>query len=262
LLFTVAWGESYSQSTKISLNLRDVPVRRVIQEIEQKTDFYFLYQDEVLDRQQRITIEMENVLLEQVIEQLEKQASVIAEVSENQIVLKRVVAENRIVNDQQQKQISGFVSDQNGQPLPGVTVIVRGTTTGTVTNADGEFTLTILDEAEVLVFSFVGMKSREVSVVGKNMITVLLEEEAIGLQEVVAVGYGTQKKANLTGSVSSVKMGELEMIPSANTALLLQGRLPGVTVTSGGAQPGKDDPQIRIRGIGTLGNNNPMVIVD
>jgi len=162
-----------------------------------------------------------------------------------------------------QTTITGKVIDSSQQGLPGVSVVVKGTTTGTVTQIDGTFTLSVPESTGTLVFSFIGMKTTEELINGRTTINVTLEEETIGVDEVVVVGYGTQKKANLTGAVSAVDFSELESRPAANTATLLQGQMSGVQVSNFSNQPGNDDPEIRIRGMGTLNaGQEPLVIVD
>ncbi len=159
--------------------------------------------------------------------------------------------------------VRGVVTDAAG-PVPGVNVVVAGSTSlGTMTGMDGSYSLPSVPVGSVLQFSFVGYTTQEVTVGDAEVINVFLVEDTNLLEELVVVGYGTQKKANLTGSVASVTSREIENIPAANAASLLQGRLPGVTITSNGAQPGNDSPQIRVRGIGTLSDNNdPMVLID
>lgn len=162
-----------------------------------------------------------------------------------------------------QQTITGTVVDQQGEPLPGVTVVVKGTTQGTVTNVNGTYSIGVPSGEATLVFSFVGMRTAEEPVNGRTTINVTLQEQAIGVDEVVVVGYGTQKKANLTGAVSSVNFTELESRPASNTSTLLQGQMAGVQVSTFRNQPGEDDPEIRVRGVGTLNSgSNPLVIVD
>lgn len=162
----------------------------------------------------------------------------------------------------QSAQITGRVTDSEGVPLPGVSVIIKSTTTGTVTDIDGNYVLDA-SKGNVVVFSFIGMESKEIVVGAEKIINVVLANASIGVDEVVVVGYGSQKKANLSGSVSSVNLDELENRPSPNTATMLQGQMSGVTVSSFSSQPGKDNPEIRIRGIGSLNaGSQPLVIVD
>ena len=163
-----------------------------------------------------------------------------------------------------QMSVSGKVlSGDDNEPLPGVNVILKGTATGTVTDVQGMYEINAPDSESVLVFSSVGYVTHEITVGTQSVINLTLAPDLTQLEEIVVVGYGTQKKENLTGAVSAIDMTDIETVPVANTATLLQGRLPGVTVQSFDPQPGKDNPQIRIRGIGTFNSGQePLVIVD
>jgi len=139
---------------------------------------------------------------------------------------------------QQKKQITGKVVDSDNLPLPGVGVLVKNSTIGTVTNPDGDFLLEVPENAEVLQFSFVGMKSQEVAISGKTTFKVVLEIDAIGLEEVVAVGYGNQQKKDITGAVSSVKSENFNKGVVSSPEQLLQGKISGVNITSSSGAPG------------------------
>ncbi len=163
----------------------------------------------------------------------------------------------------QQRTVTGKVTDASGQPLPGVTVVTKGTTQGTVTDVDGQYTLPNIEEDATLVFSFVGMLTKEVLVENQTQINMTLEQDVIGLEEVVAIGYGVQKKTTVTGSISTIKGEELAEMPVPNISHAMAGKLAGVSMRSeDGAQPGMDNPDIHIRGIVTTGNNSPLVVVD
>lgn len=161
----------------------------------------------------------------------------------------------------QERTVTGKVYDAAGEPIIGASVVIQGTTQGTITDIDGAFQLKV-QPSQTLVVSFLGYKDVILPVGNKNDFKITLEEDSKKLDEVVVVGYATQKKVNLTGSVASVSAKDIQDIPVANTATLLQGRLPGLVLTQNGAQAGNDNPEIRIRGIGTFGNNNPMVLID
>jgi len=164
----------------------------------------------------------------------------------------------------QQLTIHGKVVDRQGSPLPGVTIVLKGTSQGVITDSQGNYTFSEIPSNANLLFSFVGMKTQEISVQGQNLINVVMIDASIGLEEVVAVGYGTQKKANLTGAVETVNSDKIDWKPVGQTSMALQGVAPGVTVTQSSGQPGKDGGTIRIRGIGTLGTagQNPLVLID
>ncbi|MDO6518313.1 SusC/RagA family TonB-linked outer membrane protein [Zobellia uliginosa] len=163
------------------------------------------------------------------------------------------------VKDAFQSTITGTVLDSSGLPLPGANVIVKGTTIGTQTDFDGNYSLNAEDGA-ILVFSYIGFKNQEVTLNGQTTVDVTMVEDAAALEEVVVVGYGTQRKQDLTGAVSVVKVDELAQQPSGQVTSQLQGRVSGVTITGGG-QPG-ESPQIKIRGSNTFGNNTPLYVVD
>jgi len=160
----------------------------------------------------------------------------------------------------QQTPVSGKVTDSKGETLPGVTIVEKGTPNGTITSVDGTYTITVSAKA-TLVFSFVGMKTKEKAVNGEETIDVQLLEENVGLEQVVVTGYQTQRKADLTGAVSVVEVGELQEMPNNNISQSLQGRVAGVTISTDGS-PSGSNTTIRIRGIGTLNDNDPLYVID
>lgn len=164
----------------------------------------------------------------------------------------------------QEHQVSGTVTSKlDGSPLPGVNVLVKGTSRGVVTDNNGTYTVSVSDQSSVLVFSFIGFISREVPVSGRTVIDVDMEEDVQRLEELVIVGYGTQEKVNLTGSVGTVNFDKvLENRPITNASQSLGGQLPGVWVTQTSGQPGTDEAVMRIRGWGTLNNAEPMVVIN
>ncbi len=166
------------------------------------------------------------------------------------------------VLDVQQSVVSGKVTDSNGAPLPGVTVVVKGTNNGVITDTDGNFSLSDVSSDNVLVFSFIGMQSQEVNVGNQSVINVTMEVDVIGIEEVVTIGYGVQKKTTVTGAISTVKGEELAKVPVPNISQALAGKLAGVSMRPNGGQPGFDDPDIHIRGVVTTGNSDPLVVVD
>ena len=161
---------------------------------------------------------------------------------------------------QQTIKVKGQVVDQGGEPLIGATVRVKGAQSGSVTDMDGNFQIDAASNA-VLVVSYVGYKDREIAVRGRAIIDqITLDSDDNVLEQVVVVGYGTQKKADLTGSVSVVNADELKRVSHSNISSMLEGKVAGVQITTDG-QPGAD-PSVRIRGLGTFGSSNPLYVVD
>lgn len=161
-----------------------------------------------------------------------------------------------------QKQISGIVSDQSGNPIPGVNVAVKGTTTGTISDFDGKYVLEVPSDATTLAFSFVGMKNQDVAISGKSVINVVMETSEIGLDEVVVVGYGKQLKTDLTGSIAKVSTEDIKNIPAASFESTIQGKTAGVFVESGSGKVGQGI-KMRIRGSSSISaSNQPLYVVD
>ncbi|UZD21731.1 TonB-dependent receptor [Algoriphagus halophytocola] len=160
----------------------------------------------------------------------------------------------------QSRNVSGTITSSTGEAMPGVNVLIKGTTTGTASDIDGNFSLTVPSDESILVFSFIGYTSKEVRVGNSSQLSVVLEEDLSSLSEVVVVGYGTQERAKVTGAISSVGSEEIRALPVPSLASALQGRAAGVAVTNTGS-PGTN-PLVRIRGIGTVGNNDPLYVID
>jgi TonB-linked SusC/RagA family outer membrane protein len=246
---------TYSQNVRLSLNLKNVAIRDVLQEIEDRSEFYFMYDATKVDVSQRVNVECNNMLVTEILDQIFGKTGINYAVNNRQIALN---SDNYIFSSiQSDQKVTGKVTDSSGEALPGVTVVVKGTTSGTITNASGNYSLANVPSNATLVFSFVGMRTQEIGVDGKLQVNVKMEEEAIGLEEVVAVGYGTQKKVNLTGALASVGNEEIKSISTANMVTGLAGKLPGLRVTQRTGEPGSYTTAYDIRGFGT-----PLVVVD
>jgi len=261
VLAAQAWATTtYSQQTRLSLNMKGSKVIDVLNEIEDKSEFYFLFNQKLVDVERRVDIEVKQENIEVILSRLFDHTNVSYLVMDRQIVLTTAQAETPA--GQQHKTVTGKVTDKAGLPLPGVTVLVKGTSNGTITDVEGTYSLSNIPAEATLVFSFVGMKSQEVVVKDQTTVNITLTDETIGIEEVVAIGYGTQKKVNLTGAVSSVTSKELKARPITNMSNALSGLATGIQINQGSGQPGRDGATIRIRGIGTLGNANPLILID
>ena len=249
--------KSYTQEARISLSVKEMKLEDILMQIENKSMYRFAYNKSEVNVDQSYSLNINNAEIDQLLNQLFSQTGIRYKIIDRQIIL---TTSEEIIN-QQQKSVSGKVTDSQGNSLPGVSVVIKGTTVGTITDADGRFSLPKVPENGVLQFSFVGMKMREVSAAGKSTIAVTLEEEAIGIEEVVAVGYGTVKKSDLTGSIGTVKSDLIVNRKTTQLSQALAGSVAGVLVTRNGGTPGAE-ASIRIRGITTIGNNDPLVIID
>lgn len=252
---------SYAQTRRLNLQFQDNSLKEVLQILEDQTDFSFIYKDELIDSETRITGSFKETSITEVLQHILQKERLTYTIKGKAIVILPNDQEVNVV--QKNLAVSGKVTDSSGTPLPGVTVIVRGTTTGTVTDVQGSYRLTSVPDNAILVFSFIGMKMQELAVAGKQQINVVLEEETIGIEEVVAVGYSVQKKANLTGSVATIGENMLENRPVTNSMAALQGAAPGLVVTRNSGQPGNEEYKMNIRGFSSVnGTNQALVIID
>ncbi len=257
-------GKTYSQTKTLTLQMENCAVKEALAEIERQSEFRIMYSSKFVDVNREVSLDIKNQKIESVLNTLFAGTDVSYTIKDRFIVLitPELLYESSLAV-MQQRTISGTVTDESGgQPLPGVTVVVKGTTQGTVTNADGEYSLNNLPDDATLVFSFVGMRTQEVEVGNQTSIDVIMKVDAIGLEEVVAIGYGIQKKSSLTSAVATIKGDEFKLTPITSTSNALTGRLNGVMSQQWSGEPGKDNSTIRIRGVGTLGNASALVIVD
>ncbi len=253
---------SYSQQAKLSLDMTNVRLEQVFDEIETISDFYFLYNRNMIDVDRKVDLKIEEKSISNILESIFEDTEVSFSIKERQVLLiKNDVDKKNIIN--QQKPVSGKVSDSTGAPLPGVTIGIKGTGKGTVTDFDGNYNITNVPGDGILVFSFVGMKTQEISVEGKVTINVVLEEDAIGVEEVVVTALGIRREKKALGySVTEIDGSELIKAAQVNPVNALQGKTAGVQIssTSGGTFGGS---RITIRGNSTFNTNTqPIFVVD
>ena len=255
----------YSQATKFNFRAENKQVVEVLKEIEESSDFRFFYIREQVDVEQKVTVLANGATVEQILDELFAGQGISYKVMDDNLVLLSPdvnIKKMESVVSQQQNAVSGKVTDVSGLALPGVTVIIKGTTNGTVTDASGVFSFSNLPENAVLQFSFVGMKSVEVEVGTQTSVNVSMVDESIGLEEVVAIGYGTKAKGALTGAVSTARGEVLESRPVVNTLSGIQGVMPGVTVTRSSGRPGQENYNVQIRGFSSKNGNQPLILID
>src|SRR5690606_8896427 len=270
-IFTVQ-ANSYSQKTKVTLDLEKVSIQKVFEEIESLTDFKFLYDNKKIDAEKLVSVKADNQPISDVLKNLFKDTSIYYLVRQKQIVLKigtapipaKIKEKSEDIEELKlaQRIISGAITDDKGQPLPGANVVEKGTTNGVTADFDGNFSISVKDENAILLVSYIGFATREINVNGQTRIMVSLEESAVGMDEVVVVGYGTQVKGQMTGSVSTVQGEQLTNRSIGNSTQALQGLVQGLRITQSAGQPGKENLDVNIRGISTFTNNPVLTIVD
>lgn len=250
---------SYSQNSSFDLSVKNATVIEVFDEIERVTDFGFLFKTDQLDLTKTYNFSFKNTNVEKIMNELLDEKIYSYQVIDRNIVITK--REEVARQDKNLPKISGKVTDTGGQPLPGVTVVIKGTSMGTITDSMGEYTIGNVPGSGSLVFSFVGMKSEEIPVGNQPTIDVIMREDAIGIEEVVAIGYGTAKKKDLTGAVSRVNIEETRIQPNANASQILRGTTAGVQVTDNG-RPGSSG-SIMIRGRNSISaSNDPLIVLD
>lgn len=234
----------YSQSATVTLDLTNTTVENVLNTIEENSEFYFLYNSKLINVDRKVTVKAHAKSIESVLNAMFANTDVQYKVSDKQIILSLKKTGNTEI--QQDKKLTGIVKDVKGEPVIGASIVIKGTTIGTVSDIDGNFTIDA-PEGATLQISYIGYNSTEVKTTGKTTLAIQLEENTKALDEVVVIGYGTQKKVNLTGSIASVNTKEIENIPTSNLSNTLAGRAPGVTIVNNSGFAGASS-SIRVRG--------------
>ncbi len=258
-------ASTYSQTAKLTFDFENGTLLSLFKTIEDNSEFRFFYDSKQIDVSTNVSAKANNSNIVEVLNQLFQNSDISYEIIDRYVILKKTNKANvRHTNfsDQQQKSISGTVTDNTGQPLPGVTVVVKGTTQGTVTNVEGEYTIPNIPDNATLQFSFVGMRTQEVVVGNQTTISIEMVVDAIGLEEVVAIGYGTKLSRNVTTSISTVQSDELAQTSITNASEAMIGKISGVQIQQTSGEPGAV-PVIRIRGIGSLRSDSwPLFVID
>jgi TonB-linked SusC/RagA family outer membrane protein len=251
---------SVFSQTSVNLNVQDKPIREVLKTIEQQSQVRFFYSDDLIAMNKTIDLKADNENILNVLQDIFSDSPLTFKTYENNLI---VIVPKEMLN--QQQTVTGTITDsQTGEPMPGVNIQIKGSTVGTISDASGKFSIAVPDRNTSLIFSFVGYIVQEIPLNGRSLLNVSLETELRSLEEVVVIGYGTQKKVNLTGAVDVVTSEKLASRPAAQTSQLLQGQAPSMMISlkDRGSEPGAKQ-SLEIRGVGSLsGNTMPLVLVD
>lgn len=264
-LFQLSASSSYSQNTKLTMDMDKVTVNDVIRKIESLSEFKFLYNIQEIDLNRMVTVKVKETRISDILLNLFKNTNTEFEVFKKQIILKKSIdkGEKALTKEELfQSSISGTVTDASGLPLPGANIIEKGTTNGTQSDLEGNFSITVSSKNSILSVSYLGFQTQEIAVNNQSSIKIVLKEDTASLDEIVVVGYGKQKKSNIVGAVSAIYSEEIKETQTANIGNSLTGRIPGLVINQRGGEPGVDNVGILIRGISTTGNNYPLIVID
>ena len=254
--FSLMAKNSHSQNARVTINRTNVQLESILNEIESQTDYLFIYRENIDVKQQKSIHVIEKPVSE-VLATLLPGSSIKYKMEGNHIIL----IHNEDLVAIEQNEVKGLITDEDGEPLVGVTVLLKGASKGTVTDIKGEFSL-VAEIGDVLQISYIGYAFQEIKIKNYRSLHIVLYEDVELLEEVVVVGYGTQKKVNLTGSVGTMDMKDVANRPIVNSSNMLAGKIAGVYAMQSSGNAGDDGAVIRIRGVGTLNNSDPLVLID
>lgn len=252
----------YSQQTNLNVSLKNAKIEQVLENIEDQSNFYFLYRSDLLKDLPAVSVNLNNARIEDVLDKIITSNGLVYEIDDRIVVIKKANETTDWQNiNQQTKKIEGTIKDSQGNLLPGVTVVIKGTSNGIITDIDGHFELEVPQDA-ILQLSFIGMETMEVPVMGRTDFDLVMKESLLDIDEVVVVGYGQMKRSDLTGSVVSVSSDAIAKSVTTSIDQVLQGRAAGVQVQQNTGLPGGSS-SIRIRGINSLNaSNEPIFVID
>jgi TonB-dependent starch-binding outer membrane protein SusC len=246
----------YSQYTRLSFSYKDVSIKEVLIDIEDKTDFRFLYNEDFLDLNRKVTLEGTDTGLDQLLASVLGSSDANFKLLENNLI---VIAPKTMM---QQQGVTGKVTDsQTGEAMAGVNIVIKGTSLGTTTDASGRYSLSVSDKNAVLVFTFIGYIALEVPIDGRTTVDITLAAEVKGLEEVVVIGYGTRVKKDVTTSISAIDASKIQNVVTMSGEMAMQGKMSGVQVSGNTGNP-MNRPTIRIRGTNTWGVSTPLYVID
>ncbi len=250
---------TYGQTTKLDLTIKNGQIREILSQIEDQSEYSFMYDNNQIDVSKKVSVDMKSSSIENILNEIFKGAEVTYRIIDRHIML---YPEKSFQLSQQKTTITGKITDSTSQPLPGVTVLVKGTSQGVVTDIDGNYSLANVPGDATLVFSFIGMKTQEIPVAGKTVLNVMMKSEMKDIDEVMVIAYGTTKKSTFTGSAASINSDQIEKISGTGFMETLQGMSAGVNIANYEGNPG-GDTRIQIRGVSSMsGESTPLYVVD
>ena len=250
----------YGQAKTFTVSLKNVTLKEVISYVEKNSQYVFFFKLEVINQSTQISVSLKNATVKQLLDKVSEQANIVYEMKERQIVLKEKKVSEQSVS-QKKRLLQGLVKDEQGNPIIGASIQLKNTGTGVITDLDGLFQIQVTDKNSVIVISYIGYVTQEISVGDRSSITVQLKEDTKSLEEVVVTAFGaTQKKETMVGSIQQVRPAELK-VPSSSLSTSFAGRMAGVIAIQRSGQPGADGADFWIRGKSTFGDATGVLIV-
>ena len=250
----------YGQAKTFTVSLKNVTLKEVISYVEKNSQYVFFFKPEVINQSTQISVSLKNATVKQLLDKVSEQANIVYEMKERQIVLKEKKVSEQSVS-QKKRLLQGLVKDEQGNPIIGASIQLKNTGTGVITDLDGLFQIQVTDKNSVIVISYIGYVTQEISVGDRSSITVQLKEDTKSLEEVVVTAFGaTQKKETMVGSIQQVRPAELK-VPSSSLSTSFAGRMAGVIAIQRSGQPGADGADFWIRGKSTFGDATGVLIV-
>ncbi|MDN3669494.1 TonB-dependent receptor [Echinicola jeungdonensis] len=258
-------ASAYSQNVKLALDLRQATVEQVFEEIKSQSEFNFLYRTDLVKDLPKVDVNLKKVRIEKVLDQILGPHQLTYEIQDKTIIISKKETktqnETQLLDEVNANEVTGTVTDENGQPIPGATIQVQGTTRGTVTDLDGKYSIDV-EEGATLIFSFIGYKKQPREVRKQTIMDVSLSPDLGNLEEVVVIGYGAVKKEDLTGSVASISSETIQKTTVPDATGALQGRVAGVNIEKNVGRPGSGF-NVTIRGLSSISNSNsPLFVID
>lgn len=250
----------YGQAKTFTVSMKNVTLKEVISYVEKNSQYVFFFKPEVINQSTQISVSLKNATVKQLLDKVSEQANIVYEMKERQIVLKEKKVSEQSVS-QKKRLLQGLVKDEQGNPIIGASIQLKNTGTGVITDLDGLFQIQVTDKNSVIVISYIGYVTQEISVGDRSSITVQLKEDTKSLEEVVVTAFGaTQKKETMVGSIQQVRPAELK-VPSSSLSTSFAGRMAGVIAIQRSGQPGADGADFWIRGKSTFGDATGVLIV-
>ncbi|WP_372935859.1 SusC/RagA family TonB-linked outer membrane protein, partial [Mariniphaga sediminis] len=260
LVAQVQASSTFAQSSRFSLNFKNATIKEVLREIERNSEYVFAYDSKLINVNQRVSINVDGGKIEDVLSKIFSGQNISYQIKDNIVALKK--EEKAKLEKENEKKVTGQVTDESGSPLPGVTITILGSTRGVITDTDGKFEIFNVNSDDKLVFSFIGLISQVIDVGNQTQIKVVLESKSEELEDVTVVAFAKQKKESVLASVTTVKPAELK-VPSSNLTTALAGKISGIISYQRSGEPGQDNAEFFVRGVTTFGySKSPLILID